>query len=1295
MSIIYVKQGATGSGDGSSWADAYTDLAGAIANAANGDEIWLAEGTYVPGAARTDTFSLTKEIAIYGGFSGSETNRSDRDWQNNLTILSGEIGSANDNSDNSHHVVTSNSNAIATLDGVIIESGNTQGAIADDGGGVFNDKGTLTLKNTIVRNNQSADDGAGLRNSGTLFLINAAVTDNVSIGTSFTSGGGGLLNDQSGTATIINSTFSGNIAQNGGAIRNDGLLSLHNTTLSGNRATFQFGGGGAIANSTGTVEILNSTITNNVAAGSGAGISTTSAVTVANSIIAANQDDKDVAAVSALGQTGSFTSNGNNLIGNGGTGNGFTNGTNGDQVGTSAAPISPLLETLQNNGGFTQTHAPGSGSTAIDAGNNSFVATDIGDVDADSNTTEPIPFDPNGTIRILNGTVDIGAVESKAGINQAVPTVTLQSVLTAVDENIAIAERLKVANIAIADGDSGTNTLSLAGTNADLFSIDGTALFLNANTALNFETQSQLEVDVQVDDPAVGATPDSTVTYRLGLNDVNEAPTAIALQSVSLELAENADTTRRIKLTDIVVTDDAKGKNALTISGTNASLFEIEGTGLFLRAATSLNGLSQTQFNATVEVSDADFGTQPQATVNFVLDITGENAAPTNIVLENVTAALPENVDVSSPIKLADIAVADDGVGTNVLKVVGRYAQLFEAIEAEELKDILDEVLDNIDRSDFDDLDTDALRAIAADVLEGLDLDAISLEALSRLDLRDIDTDALKNIADEVLDAIDQDALQAIASDLLEKTADKVREKIDANAFDEIAEIDVAQLESLANEVADAIEAGTLDSLNLAELEGFVSDVLAAVDTDALDDIDTDALEALAEEVVDAIENDTLDEFTLEDVDTDALRDLAAEVLNTVDADALKNTATEFFALLDTEVFEIVGTELFLKAGADLDYETRTQYDVTLQVDDAAIGSSPDAAVDFSLAITDVEELLVSAQANQLLNLAREVGDTQLSLSIEQINTRQVNEIVVAITDDQGRINGLLPDEAGYLEAFIAQSEVVFSVLEAGEFDLDLSRVLDVTGNTSLQFAVIEGGSLDGLQTGGQGSVRLASAIAVNADDQSGSLLRIDQLSDTSLRLGFDLGGSGDFEDVVLRAVVGDAIAPIGSALQGGSESELFDLREVTGAVTATFEVYREAQMNNTVGFFKVENAAGDVLDDRGNLLGAGAAGYVQAAMQRRVDVDLTGQNGQLSTYTVGLAGGQLLSSFIVSDGSVEALLDRDSSSDPAIYFTHIGANSDGRDHVRLLGDNIFGFEDTVGGGDQDFDDIVIKASFA
>ena len=104
----FVQQTATGTNAGTSWSNAFTDLQTALATANNGDAIWVAKGTYTPTSSndKTISFRMKNGVKIYGGFLGSETTLSARNWIQNATILSGNIGSLSTELDNTLQVVT-------------------------------------------------------------------------------------------------------------------------------------------------------------------------------------------------------------------------------------------------------------------------------------------------------------------------------------------------------------------------------------------------------------------------------------------------------------------------------------------------------------------------------------------------------------------------------------------------------------------------------------------------------------------------------------------------------------------------------------------------------------------------------------------------------------------------------------------------------------------------------------------------------------------------------------------------------------------------------------------------------------------------------------------------------------------------------------------------------------------------------------------------------------------------------------------------------------------------------------
>ncbi len=219
--ILHVGAGWTGS--------PYATIQTAVDAASDNDEIWVEQGTY----ALTAMIDVNKKVSIYGGFTGSETSRDQRNWTANVTTVDGQ-----------NTVGCFYTTADATIDGLTITRGykNTGGGDDEKGAGILN--GDVTLSSPPA-------DAPDLAVANCIFSHNE----------SYLKSGGAICNFVSaGNLTINSCTFEENFAdEQGGAIRvQKGNVTIEDTIFTGNKIKKDTGGvGGAVAISSSARHCLN------------------------------------------------------------------------------------------------------------------------------------------------------------------------------------------------------------------------------------------------------------------------------------------------------------------------------------------------------------------------------------------------------------------------------------------------------------------------------------------------------------------------------------------------------------------------------------------------------------------------------------------------------------------------------------------------------------------------------------------------------------------------------------------------------------------------------------------------------------------------------------------------------------------------------------------------------------------------------------------------------------------------------------------------------------------------------
>jgi VCBS repeat-containing protein len=418
---------------------------------------------------------------------------------------------------------------------------------------------------------------------------------------------------------------------------------------------------------------------------------------------------------------------------------------------------------------------------------------------------------------------------------------------------------------------------------------------------------------------------------------------------------------------------------------------------------------------------------------------------------------------------------------------------------------------------------------------------------------------------------------------------------------------------------------------------------------------------------------------------------------------------TQFSYTVDDDRFEVFNNKLKLKSEISLNFEAENKIDLTITATDDG-SPSQSFTKDFTISVVDVNDTVVDVNDpvvdvnDPVPALQKGVNDVflisggddapKLSVALLGQNSNVVNELGVFVVDDeQGTIDGVSAGAEGYAQLALGRAKALFSSIPnspSGFNQKDLTSLIEFESGSRLRFFLVKESTID--------AVRFGVAPFSQVLFSQPSSQKIESLESGKYLISWEDGsGANDFKDLVIMAQASSQPIPMGARLQGNSQGELIDLRDITGNVNTQFSLNRDAAFDNVIGLYKVADLSGGIDVDGNGVVDVlpGDAGYIQAALRGRiVGLDMTVQNQGAATFSTTLEGGFIYAQFISVNSKVEALLDDNPNNDPAIYFNFLGANLDRTDHIRVLGNNAWGFEDLRFGGDMDYNDVVLRATF-
>ncbi|AIE73895.1 MULTISPECIES: SwmB domain-containing protein [unclassified Synechocystis] len=292
----------------------------------------------------------------------------------------------------------------------------------------------------------------------------------------------------------------------------------------------------------------------------------------------------------------------------------------------------------------------------------------------------------------------------------------------------------------------------------------------------------------------------------------------------------------------------------------------------------------------------------------------------------------------------------------------------------------------------------------------------------------------------------------------------------------------------------------------------------------------------------------------------------------------------------------------------------------------------------------------------------------------------------IAVDNADGLINGLRPDDPGYEAAALARKQIIFNSQSSASTKA-LTRSLAQQSFSDVDKLIETESQLFGSFSNSNLEANRYYLLYSQQGSQTTFSINAPPTVETDSRGYHQLNFDGITAEIGSKTLV--VPGPLGQS------------------VTAEVSISRAGAYDNFIALYQVDSLTGglDVNGDRQIDLKPGDPGYTEAALGRAQDpltgVSLTAPDGFFSTSqeTIKLLGNGMYGVVIIPNATIYQVLNQNPTNDPNLgpvaLFSFNGANPTGISQVARLGSNLFGFEDMVGGGDRDYNDLILQLEFS